>query len=102
MTIRDKRWEKVYASMGRKQDFRSEEFDEGLNLLDWYEIKVEVWHDAMYYWRFELIHADDWPEFTDEMIAFILHEMIASIDERMAAHARGAEATPEEGAGEAR
>lgn len=135
MTIRDERWEKVYASIGIKEDFRSYELDEGLNLSNWYEIKIELWHEHMYYYRFELIHEDDWDQFTPEVIAFVLNEMAASIDERLDEQAkRGAschhfgdcvldgdcplfencyligkennesraEATPEDGAGEAR
>lgn len=83
---RDERWERVRASMGVKEDFRSYEIDEGVNLANWYEIKIELWHEHMYYYRFELIHEDDWPDIhgSDEVLAFILNEMVASIDDRLA------------------
>lgn len=101
--IPDERWENIKAYMGPKRDFSAEEFNEGINLEDWYEITFELTYDGMYYWQFQVFHKLDWESFSDpEIINWILDQMVDMMDDRLETHESRAEAASEEGAGEAR
>lgn len=93
--IPDERWENIKAYMGPKKEYRGSEFDEGVNLEDWYEITFELTYDGMYYWNFQVIHKLDWESFSDpEIICLILDQMVDMMDDRLESHESGAETAP--------
>ena len=93
--IPDERWENIKAYMGPKKEYRGSEFDEGVNLEDWYEITFELTYDGMYYWNFQVFHKDDWESFSDpEIICLILDQMVDMMDDRLESHESGAETAP--------
>ncbi|HMT68964.1 MAG TPA: hypothetical protein PKD16_02315 [Saprospiraceae bacterium] len=95
MTLPDERWENIKAYMGPKKEYRGSEFDEGVNLEDWYEITFELTYDGMYYWNFQVIHKLDLESFSDpEIICLILDQMVDMMDDRLESHESGAETAP--------
>ena len=84
MTVPDPRWKNVKAYMGPKKEYRGREFEEGMNLEDWYEITIELRHERMYYYSFQIINKYDWYQFEPELLKLVLNEMVASIDDRLA------------------
>lgn len=81
-TVRDTRWEKVWARIG-EPEIHPSDIENGYaeTLKKWVEIRIEVVYDKTRWYQVQQIHKDDIEQFRFDIWKFILDEMVSRLDE---------------------